>query len=90
MEVNTSYDQLGSAPLQQQPDGEYLSVGYFSMGFFPAEKNYCDIEMQVLGLVWAVTHIRSFLEGSEFLVRCNHSALTSAMTSNRPNRRLAG
>eukprot|EP00170_Pyropia_yezoensis_P001001 contig_4663_g1005 len=88
VEVDASYDQLGCALAQQHPDGEYLPVGYFSWGLSPAEKNYCATDIEAVGVVWAVTHLRSFLEGTEFLVRCDHSALTSVMTSNSPNRRL--
>lgn len=47
-------------------------------------------EIDALGVEWAVTHLRSFLGGTELLVRCDHSALASAMTSNSPDRRLTG
>lgn len=65
-------------------------MGYFSRGLSPAEKHYCATEMEALGVVCAVTHLRSFLEGTELLVRCDHSALTSVMMSNGPNQRLTG
>lgn len=90
VDVDASYEQLGCSLLQQQPDGEYLPVGFYSRGLAPAEKNYCAIEIEALGVVWAVTHLRSFLEGTEFLVRCDHAALTSVMTTKSPSRRLTG
>lgn len=90
VEVDASYDQMGCALLQQQPDGVYLPLGYFSRGLSPDEENFCITEIEALGVVWAVTHLRSFLEGTEFLVRCDHSALNSVITSNSPNRRLTG
>jgi len=40
IDVDASYDQLGCCLLQQQPDGKYLPVGFFSKGLLPAEKNY--------------------------------------------------
>lgn len=90
VEVDASYDQLSCALLQQQPDGEYLPVRYLSRGISPAEKNFCSTEIEARGVVWAVTHLRSFLEGADFQVRCDHSALTSVMTSNSRNQRLTG
>jgi len=89
--VDASYDQLGCCLLQQQPDGKYLPVGYFSKGLQPAEKNYTVTEIEGLGVVWAVGLLRPYIEGTKFLIRCDHKALkwvltTTACTNNRLNR----
>lgn len=54
VEVDASYEQLGCALLQQQPDGEDLPVGYFSRGLSAAERNYSAMEIEALGVEWAV------------------------------------
>lgn len=42
---------------------------------------------RALGLVWAVTHLRPYLEGERFVVRCDHAALRSIfMGSNASGR----
>jgi len=82
---------MGCCLLQQQTDGSYLPVGYFSKGLLPAEKNYAVTEIEGLGVVWAVDLLRPYIEGTKFLVWCDHKALkwiltTKACTNNRLNR----
>jgi len=91
IDVDASYDQLGCCLLQQQPDGSYLPVGYFSKGLLPVEKNYTVTELEGLGVVWAVCFLIPYIEGTKFLIRCDHKALkwlraTTACTNNRLNR----
>jgi len=88
IDVDASYEQLGRCLQQQQPDGEYHPVGYYSRALPPAEKNYFATEIEALGVVWAVTFLRSYLEGAEFLVRCDHRALLSVLTNMSPNARI--
>jgi len=91
IDVDASSDQLGCCLLQQQPDGLNLPVGYFRKGLLPAEKNYTVTEIEGLGVVWAVGLPRPYIEGTKFLIRCDHKALkwiltTTACTNNRLNR----
>jgi len=73
---------------QQKPDGEYHSIGYFSPALLPGEKTCFATEMEALGVVLAVTYMRSYLLGAEFLVRCDHRALPSVRTSMSQNTRI--
>ena len=91
IDVDASYDQLGCALLQEQPAGEHHPVGYFSRGLEPAEQNYTVTEIEGLGVVWAMTSLHPYIEGTRFLVRCDHKALnwiltTTACTNSRLNR----
>jgi len=88
VDVDAGYEQLGCCLQQQQPDGEYHPIGYYSRALLPAEKNYFATEIEALGVVWAVTYLRSYLEGAEFLVRCDHRALLLALTNMSPNARI--
>jgi len=54
--VDASYEQLGCCLQQQQSDGEYHPIGYFSWALLPAEKNYLATEIEALVVVWAVTY----------------------------------
>jgi len=88
VDVDASYEQLGCCLQQQLPDGENHPIGSYSRALLPAEKNYSSTEIEALGVVWAVTYLRSCLEGAEFLVRCDHRALLSVLTSMSPNARI--
>jgi len=89
VDVDASYEQLGCCLQQRQSDGEYHPIGYYSRALLPAEKNYFATEIEALGVVWAVTYLRSYLEGAECVVRCDHRALLSVLTSMSPNARIS-
>ena len=88
LDVDASYRQLGCSLLQRQPDGEYHPVGYYSRALEPREENYFVTEVEALGVVWAVTHLRAYLEGVHFVIRCDHSALRGIFMGQSPNARL--
>jgi len=88
VDVDASYEQLGCCLQQLQPDGEYHPIGYYSRALLPAEKNYFSTEIEALGVVWAVTYLRLYLEGAEFLVQCDDRALLSVLTNMSPNARI--
>ena len=52
------------------------------------EKNYFATEIDALGVVWMVTYLRSYLEGAEFLVRCDDGAILSVLTNRSPIARI--
>jgi len=88
VDVDTSYEQQGCGVKQQQSDGEYHPIGVYSRALLPAEKNYFSTEIEALGVVWAEIHLRSYLEGAEYVVRCDHRALLSVLSSMSPNARI--
>ena len=88
VDVDASYEQLGCSLMQQQPNGDYHPIGYYSRGLTPAEKNYHVTEIEALGVVWAVTYLRAYLEGEVFVIRCDHSSLLSVLVKNIPNLRI--
>ena len=88
VDVDASYEQLGCCLQKHQPDGEYDPIGCYSRALLSAEKNYFATEIEALGVVWAVTYVRSYLEGAEFLVWCDHRALQSVLTNMSPTARI--
>jgi RNase H-like domain found in reverse transcriptase len=81
--------QLGCCLLQDQPDGKPLPVGFWSRTLNSAEQNYSRTEKECLGIVWAVTHLRPYLEGTKFTVRTNHHAIIWVMNGHDVQVRLA-
>jgi RNase H-like domain found in reverse transcriptase len=69
LETDTSDHQLGCCLLQSQPDGSKRPVGYWSRGLKSAEKNYSTTEKECLAIVWAILHLRPYLEQQKFIIR---------------------
>jgi hypothetical protein len=89
LDTNASDAQLGCCLLQQQPDGKPLPLGYWSRTLNAAERNYSTTEKECLAIVWAVTHLRPYLEGVYFTVRRDHHALRWVMNLSDAQGRLA-
>jgi hypothetical protein len=87
--TDASDGQLCCCLLQEQPDGKPLPLEYWSGTLNTAERNYSTTEKEYLAIVWAVTHLRSYLEGNEFTVRTDHHALLWVMNLSDSQGRLA-
>ena len=89
LDTDASNSQLGCCLLQDQPSGPPLPLGYWSRTLNSAERNYSTTEKECLAIVWAVTHLRPYLEGVEFTVRTDHHALKWVMNLAEAQGRLA-
>ena len=89
LDTDASEYQLGSCLLQEQPDGTLHPIGYWSRTLTPAEKNYSSTEKECLAIVWAVQHLRPYLEGQRFTIRTDHDALKWLLNLRDPRGRLA-
>ncbi|CAN8067637.1 unnamed protein product [Agarophyton chilense] len=67
--------QVGCVLLQKQPDGDLLPIGDWSRSLNKAERSYSTTERECLAVVWAILHLRPYLEGARFTLRTNHHAL---------------
>lgn len=89
LETEACGTQVRCALLQQQPDGHFLPVGYYSRVLTPAEKNYSTTERECLAVVWACFLLRPYLEGQEFLIRTDHGSLRWLLSMDSSQGRLA-
>jgi RNase H-like domain found in reverse transcriptase/Reverse transcriptase (RNA-dependent DNA polymerase)/Integrase zinc binding domain/Integrase core domain/Chromo (CHRromatin Organisation MOdifier) domain len=89
LDTDASDAQLGCCLFQEQPSGPNLPLGYWSRTLNAAERNYSTTEKECLAIVWAVTHLRPYLEGVEFTVRTDHHALRWVMNLAEAQGRLA-
>ena len=89
LDTDASERQLGCCLLQRQPDGTLHPIGYWSRTLTSAEKNYSATEKECLALVWAVQHLRPYLEGQRFTIRTDHDAFKWLMNLRDPSGRLA-
>ena len=63
------------AVLEQDEDGFRRPVAYFSRTMNPHEQNYHAQEQELLAIVEALRHWRSYLHGQTFLVETDHASL---------------
>jgi hypothetical protein len=75
LDTDASDHQLGGCLLQSQPDRSQRPVGYWSRGLTSAEKNYSTTEKECLAIVWAILHLRPYLEQQKFIIRTDHHSL---------------
>ena len=72
------------AVLQQRQEGKLRVIAYASKVMDPAERNYCTTRKELLGIIYGLQTFRHYLLGSQFLLRTDHSALTSLLKSPEP------
>jgi RNase H-like domain found in reverse transcriptase len=66
---------LGVQLIQEQADGTFRPIGFWSRQCLPAEQNYSPTEREALAIVWGVKICRPYLERTKFVVRSDHQAL---------------
>jgi hypothetical protein len=89
LDTDASDSQLGGCLFQEQLTGPNLPLGFCSRTLKAAERNYSTTERECLAIVWAVTHIRPYLEGVEFTVLTDHHAMRWVMNLAEAQGRLA-
>ena len=63
------------AVLAQEIDGKETVIGYASRSFKKNEKNYPEIEAELLAIVWAIKYFRPYLYGRKFVIITDHNPL---------------
>ncbi len=69
VDADASKNQLGCTLLQEQTDGELMSIDSWTRTLLAAELNYSTTEREFLAVVWALLHLRPFLERTRFTIR---------------------
>ena len=81
--------ELGAVLSQEQEDGTVQPITYASRTLQPHEWNYGSIELEALGVVWAVRHFHQYLYGHHCHVFTDHEVLKSLLNSPHPSGKLA-
>ena len=87
VQCDASNFAIGAVLTQQGEDGEHPIV-YINRVLTPAEKN-CTTEKEHLAMLWAIKKLRPYLEGYQFTVITDHSALKWLYKLKEPSGRLA-
>lgn len=74
LQTDASTFVLGAVLTQNLEQGEQV-IAYASRTLNQAEKNYSATELECLTVVWAIRHIRDYLESYRFTVVTDHQFL---------------
>ena len=83
LDTDASDEALG-AVLQQEQDGKVAVISYASRALLATERSYNTTRKELLGIVYGLKHFRHYLLGNSFLLRTDHSALTSLLKAPEP------
>ena len=75
-------DGAVGAALNQVVSGELTPIGFFSKSLNATQKNYPTFDRELLAIFLAIKHFRYFLDGRDFVIETDHSALVFALRSN--------
>ena len=89
LETDASGLSIGSILSQPDDEGKNHPVAYAGRGLTPAEKNYDVTGRELLAVVWSYVHFRVYLEGREFELVTDHSALKYMMGLKNPSPKYA-
>ena len=74
-------DKAVGGQLEQQHNGVWRPVAFFSRKLTTAEQKYSAFDRELLSVYLAVKHFRHFLEGRAFTIFTDHKPLTFAFAS---------
>jgi len=72
---------VGAAIEQQQANGSWHPVAFFSRKLNHAQANYSAFDRELLAIKLSIEHFRHFIEGRDFHVLTDHKPLTFALAS---------
>ena len=72
-------DGLGAILSQLQEDGKLHPLAYATRSLSKSEKNYPVTDLEMLAVVWGVTHFRYYLYGHQMTIYTNHAAVKAVL-----------
>ena len=88
LDTDASANRLGAVVSQDQ-DREEKVIAYWSKALSPAEKNYCVTRRELLTVVEACRHFRSYLYGQRFRLRTDQASLMRLRRRKEPHHQIA-
>jgi len=78
----------GAVLEQEQDDGQFKPIAYFSKNYTPAESNYATPEKELLSVVKSIEENHEYLYGKPFIVHTDHLPLTWILSKRNVHPRL--
>ena len=79
LETTANISGLGAILSQQHSDGKLHPVAYASRTMTTQEKKYAAMELEMLVVVWAVSHFHTYLYGHDVVVYTDHAAVQAVL-----------
>jgi hypothetical protein len=79
---------VGAILAQLDDDGKEHPIVYLSRSLSPAEQNYTITELECLAIVWSVKKLHPYIDGIDFTLITDHSALQWLSDFSGTNKRL--
>ena len=90
LQTDASNIALGAELYQEDKAREHHTIAFASRTLLASERNYTTIEKELLSIVFAVKKFRTYLLGSNTIIRTDHKALsflnTCKLTHSRTTR----
>ena len=74
---------IGAVLSHHLPDGTEKPIAHVSKSLAPAEKNYGQIEKEVLALVYGIKKFHQYISGREFVLLTDHKPLVTIFGSRK-------
>ena len=79
LETDASILGLGAVLCQIQDDDKKHPIAYASRALGPCEKNYAITKLETLVVLWAVSHLQSYLYGQRVTIFTDHTAVGAVL-----------
>ena len=86
VKCDASHNGLGACLEQEVEPGVLAPTAFGSRFLNNAEVKYSTNELELLAIVWACEHFRTYLLGTRFQVLTDHKAIISALSENYNNK----
>ena len=84
LETDASIEGLGAVLSQMQQDGYQHPIAFASRALSPSERNYSITELEMLAVVWALSHFHYYLYNQCVTVYTDHSAVKAVLETPNP------
>ena len=85
LETDASGSGLGAVLSQPLDDNVNHPIAYASRSLSPAESNYNITELEMLAVVWAVTHFKAYLYSHNVTVYSDNAAVRAVLETPHPS-----
>lgn len=85
IEVDACNTGCGAALIQEQDNGTRQPICFASRSFNKAERNKPIIELELLGIYYAINYFKPYIYGRKFLVRTDHKPLIYLFSLKNPS-----
>ena len=85
LETDASIQGLGAILSQIQSDDRLRPIAFASRALSPQEKNYSVTELEMLAVVWAISHFCHWVYGNNLVVYTDHTAVKAILDAPNPS-----